>query len=94
MIGCSDILAFITRIYKTTQITASVCTGSLFLSKLRLLEGLKYTTHWEDLEALAQNPNLLVLKDAGFVENGKYITSGGIASGISMSLYLVKKILS
>ena len=94
VLGCSELMAFIARIDKTTQITASVCTGSLILSKLGLLEGLKCTTHWEDLECLAQNPNLVVLKEMDFVEDSKYITSGGIASGISMSLYLVKKTLS
>lgn len=87
-----DVLNFIKEQHSQTEIIASVCTGALILAKANLLRGLKATTHWEDLAELSKYKNIEVLSDVQFVDAGQIITSAGIASGITMSLYLVERL--
>jgi transcriptional regulator GlxA family with amidase domain len=76
------------------ELVLSVCTGALLLARAGLLDGLDATTHHGALELLGEvAPNTTVHDDARFVDNGRVITSAGIAAGIDMSLYVVAKLL-
>ncbi|MGE5397767.1 MAG: DJ-1/PfpI family protein [Chitinophagales bacterium] len=76
------------------DMVASVCTGAFLLAKAGLLKGRKATTHWAHLERLAsQYPDITVLRDIKFVDEGSIITSAGVSAGIDMSLYLVSKLV-
>jgi len=71
----------------------SVCSGSLVLAKAGLLTGLDATTHHEvlpELEVLA--PDTRIHRDKRFTDNGKILTSAGVAAGMDMSLYMVEKL--
>lgn len=71
----------------------SVCSGALILAKAGLLKGLKATTHHEvftALEALA--PETDIIRHQRFVDNGKILTSAGVAAGIDMCLYMVSRL--
>jgi len=71
---------------------ASVCTGALVLAAAGLLKSARATTHWEDLAELAErHPDLEVIAGMRWVDNGKVVTSAGIAAGIDMSLHLVAR---
>lgn len=86
------IIDWISRIADRTDYVASVCTGAFLLAEASLLSGLKVTTHWEDIDDLrACYPALTVLPSQRWVDEGKFITSGGISAGINMSLHLVEK---
>jgi transcriptional regulator GlxA family with amidase domain len=75
-------------------LVASVCTGAFILAKLGLLERRACTTHWEDIPELRRDhPDLDVLEDVPFVDQGAVVTSAGISAGIDMSLHLVGRIL-
>lgn len=72
----------------------SVCTGALLLGKAGLLNKLDATTHhgaFDELRAIS--PNINVVEDKRYVDNGKIITAGGISAGIDMSLYVVRQLL-
>ncbi|MCR9250990.1 MAG: DJ-1/PfpI family protein [bacterium] len=73
----------------------SVCTGAFVLADLGMLDGLNATTHSAGISTLKENyPNILeVKKEVRYVDNGKIITSGGVAAGIDASFYLISKIL-
>jgi transcriptional regulator GlxA family with amidase domain len=72
----------------------SVCTGALILAKAGLLDGLEATTHHGAFELLRQTaPDARVREGVRFVDEGCVITSGGIAAGIDMSLYVVARLL-
>jgi transcriptional regulator GlxA family with amidase domain len=76
-----------------TQLTASVCTGAFILAKAGLLDHKKVTTHWEDIDDLRiQFPEIKVQGDVRWVDEGRIISSGGIAAGIDMSLHLVARL--
>lgn len=87
-----SLLSWITEKAQQVEILASVCTGALLLAQAGFLKGKKATTHWMDLERLANFPEVDVQKETKYVEDGKVITSGGISAGIDMSFYLVAKL--
>jgi len=92
-LGDEATLDWIRQAYRTSTITASVCTGAFLLARAGLLDGLAATTHWEDIADLrAAAPNIDVRENVPFVEQGKVITSAGISAGIEMSLHIVARL--
>ena len=89
------VLSWIAKTAAHTQLTASVCTGVFLLAEAGVVTTQPVTTHWEDITDLkTRYPTLQVLEEQRWVEEGKLITSGGISSGIDMSLFLVSKLAS
>ena len=75
------------------QITASVCTGAFLLAKAGCIDDLTVTTHWEDTSELrSMFPQLKVIEQVRWVDEGSVVTSAGISAGIDMSLHLVEKL--
>jgi transcriptional regulator GlxA family with amidase domain len=71
----------------------SVCTGAVVYAAAGLLDGLPATTHWGSTEALGgYGKDVEVRPDERFVDTGDVITSQGVAAGIDMALYLVKRL--
>jgi putative intracellular protease/amidase len=84
------ILSWIRHAHEHSDWTTSVCTGSLLLGAAGVLDGLDATSHWLELEALADygaSPT-----GRRVVEQGKVITAAGVSSGIDMGLTLAAKI--
>jgi transcriptional regulator GlxA family with amidase domain len=74
-----------------TTWTTSVCTGSLILASAGLLHGRKATTHWlayDELRDLGAVPD-----EQRVVFDGKYVTAGGVSSGIDMALALTARLV-
>lgn len=68
----------------------SVCTGAFILGEAGLLNGKKATTHWTALDRMETTfPEVTVMRDVKFVDEGHIITSAGISAGIEMALHLV-----
>jgi transcriptional regulator GlxA family with amidase domain len=67
-----------------------VCTGSLLLGAAGLLDGLRATSHWLDLEALSAYGALATSERV--VIEGKIVTAAGVSAGIDMGLTLVARI--
>jgi transcriptional regulator GlxA family with amidase domain len=75
------------------QVTTSVCTGAFLLGKAGLLTGHNVTTHWGSIERLrASLPNVTVLENIRYVDEGNIVTSAGISAGIDMALHLVARL--
>ena len=71
----------------SAEIVASVCTGSLILAALGLLDGRPATTNWAFRDLLA--PFGVTYHRRRWVEDGDTITSAGVSAGIDMTLHLV-----
>ena len=85
-------LQWIDMMNRKTRRTASVCSGSLALAKLGLLDGKKATTHWSRIDEFRKDyPDVLWTNEAIFIRNGKIWTSAGITSGIDMALAMVEE---
>ncbi len=84
----------------TAEVTLSVCTGALVLARLGLLNGLRVTTHHENLEELAAaapgaivDPSERFHVHAPIASRGRLVVAGGISAGIDASLHLVSTLL-
>src|SRR5258706_3082712 len=81
------------RVTPTTTINASVCTGAFLLGMIGLFDGRKATTHWKSLDRMtATFPNVQVMRDVRWVDEGNVVSSAGISAGIDMSLHLVERL--
>jgi transcriptional regulator GlxA family with amidase domain len=84
----------IQRCIKMSACSMSVCSGARIFAALGYLDGIKFSTHhlvYDDVEALA--PGAIPEKKMRFCDEGKIMTSAGIAAGIDLSLYIVEKLL-
>ncbi len=62
------------------------------LAATGLLHGKKVTTHWRYTEALRKrHPELEVVPDVLYVDEGQILTSAGSAAGIDLCLHLVRR---
>jgi len=88
-----QVLSWLKAQYGKVDHVLSVCTGSNIIAESGLLNGLSATTFHRNLDDLANDfPEINVLDDQRYVDNGKIITSAGLSSGIDASLYLVSKV--
>ena len=72
----------------------SVCTGAFILAGAGLLDNQRATTHWLYLSELQRrHPKVQVVNGyPRFVNDGKFLTGGGISSGIDEALWLAGRI--
>jgi transcriptional regulator GlxA family with amidase domain len=73
------------------EIVTSTCTGALILAAAGVLEGRKATTHWAFSKQL-ERMGVEYVPDR-WVEDGKFISSAGIAAGLDMALDVVGKLV-
>jgi transcriptional regulator GlxA family with amidase domain len=70
----------------------SVCTGAFLLVGAGLTLGRRITTHHDFLDELRAMGAADVVEGARFVRDGKLVTTGGVMSGIEMSLWLTERL--
>ena len=80
------VLEWLRAVDRTSQITASVCTGALLLAAAGLLKGRRANTHWAVREQLAKFGALPV--PDRYVRDGKYACAAGVSAGIDLALAL------
>ena len=85
-------LAWIRKAAEQADVVMSVCTGAFILAGTGLLDGRKATTHHEFFDSFARKfPKVELVRGRRFVDNGKYITAGGLTSGIDAALHVVTR---
>jgi transcriptional regulator GlxA family with amidase domain len=93
LVGDAAHLDWVKHQRTTVPLLTSVCTGALVYAAAGLLAGRPATTHWADLEELAElDPTIRLRPDDRFVDDGDVITSAGISAGIDMALHLVARL--
>lgn len=84
------VLDWITAAAEPAEYVLSVCTGSLLLAGAGLLDGRRATTNKAAFEQIAaQGPRVDWVRQARWVEDGKFITSSGVSAGMDMSLHAI-----
>lgn len=81
------VLSFIRKQAAGARFVFSVCTGALLCGAAGLLQGKRATTHWTAKEVLpyfGATPS-----DERVVIDGKFVSAGGVTSGIDGSLVVV-----
>ena len=70
---------------------ASICTGAFVLAQAGLLDGRSATTYWlHSAEFRNRFPSVDLRPDVLFVEDGRFLTSAGLAAGIDLCLHIVR----
>ena len=88
----ASFIQWIQKVAGHSQQVMSVCTGAFVLGKAGLLDGRKSTTHWFTLDDFHhQFPKTTVMQGVRFVEDGKFLTTAGVSSGIDGALHIVAK---
>ncbi len=83
---------WITRQYSQGIKIASICSGSLILAKMGLLNSKRCTTHWKCIDYLKKEfPSVKVETNKLFENDANIYTSAGMTSGIDMSLSIIEE---
>jgi cyclohexyl-isocyanide hydratase len=85
-----ETVAFVRRQSKRARYVTSVCTGSLLLGAAGLLHGRRATSHWFSVPLLAAfgaKPSQKRIE-----RDGKFVTAGGVTSGIDFALWMAAKV--
>jgi transcriptional regulator GlxA family with amidase domain len=78
--------------YERGSSIASVCTGAFLLAETGLLDGKTATTHWGFTRIFNQRYPRVNLKPKRLItDEGDLFCSGGVYSGVDLSIYLVEK---
>lgn len=77
------------------ELVTSVCTGAGLLARAGLLDGLRATTNKRSFAWVeSQGPKVNWIKQARWVEDGKFATSAGVSAGIDMALAIIARLVS
>jgi transcriptional regulator GlxA family with amidase domain len=70
----------------------SICTGAFALAAAGLLDGRRATTHWRHTAELRErHPEIDLDPRVLYVDDGRVLTSAGVAAGIDLCLHLVAR---
>jgi transcriptional regulator GlxA family with amidase domain len=85
------LVAWLTGAVTRSRRIASVCSGSLLLGRIGVLDGRRATSHWVATGILAELfPKVTVEADQLYVRDGNVWTSAGVTTGMDLALALVE----
>jgi transcriptional regulator GlxA family with amidase domain len=87
------LIAFLRERAPKAEVTMSVCTGSALLAAAGLLDGRRATSNKMFFhEVTAAGPQVEWVREARWVEDGRYVTSSGVSAGIDMALAVIARL--
>ncbi|HTV33883.1 MAG TPA: GlxA family transcriptional regulator [Methylocella sp.] len=92
--ACAEpgLVAWVKDMAQRARRIVSTCTGTFLLAEAGLLKNRRVTTHWAYSDRLAAAyPSLRVDPNLIFVRDGNIYTSGGITSGVDLTLALIEE---
>lgn len=82
-----ELLQWIREASANAERVMAVCTGSVLLGMTGVLDGRRATTNKMDFtKTVPLAPNVEWVKEARWVEDGKFFTSSGVSAGMDMAL--------
>jgi transcriptional regulator GlxA family with amidase domain len=86
-------LDFLRRQAAHAEIVMTVCTGSALLARAGLLDGRRATTNKMFFAWVAeQGPKVRWVREARWVDDGKFVTSSGVSAGMDMALAVIARL--
>ena len=71
----------------------TVCTGTALFARAGVLDGRRATTNKMMFQWVAEHgPKVTWIKEARWVEDGKFVTSSGVSAGIDMALAVIGRL--
>jgi transcriptional regulator GlxA family with amidase domain len=91
-VGSEALLSFLRKSASRTRRIGGPCTGAFNLAGAGLLEGKRATTHWYYAVKMRQDhPNVKLMEDKIFINDGGIWTSAGATACIDMSLAFIEE---
>jgi transcriptional regulator GlxA family with amidase domain len=88
------VLEWLRRRAAEAEIVTCVCTGAALLARAGLLDGRRATSNKLAFKWVTeQRPAVEWIKQARWVEDGKFATSSGVSAGIDMTLAMIARIV-
>ncbi len=87
------LLEWLARRVRIAEIAMSVCTGAALLARAGVLDGRRATTNKRNFRWVAeQGPRVNWIKEARWVDDGKFVSSSGVSAGIDMALAVIARL--
>jgi transcriptional regulator GlxA family with amidase domain len=87
------ILEWLKRRSGEADLVTSVCTGAALLARAGLLDGRSATSNKLSFRwVVEQGPDVRWVRQARWVEDGRFVTSSGVSAGIDMTLSVIAKV--
>jgi len=91
-LGNQKLLEYLKKALKNQRRKVSVCTGSLFLAEIGMLNGKQATCHWLRTDyAPDRYPQVNWDLEKIYTQDGDIYTSAGISTGVDLCLHLVEQ---
>jgi transcriptional regulator GlxA family with amidase domain len=88
------LLEWLRRRAAQAEIVTSVCTGAALLARAGLLDGLRATSNKLAFKWVTeQGPAVQWVRQARWVEDGRFATSSGVSAGIDMTLAMIARLV-
>ncbi|HAP63466.1 MAG TPA: AraC family transcriptional regulator, partial [Cytophagales bacterium] len=95
MVEMQPFYQWLYQVHRLGVTFCTVCTGAFVLAASGLLNGQRATTHWDFFQDFTDRyPNVTLVPNRFFVEDGVFFSSAGITAGIDLSLHLLEKLVS
>lgn len=83
----NELMQWLREVSSNAERVMAVCTGTVLLGMTGVLDGRKATTNKLDFaKTVPLAPHVDWVKEARWVEDGKFFTSSGVSAGIDMAL--------
>jgi len=90
-LGCDTSIQWLRQLAKSQVVLGAVCTGSHVLARAGLLDGYRFTIHWENIASAREEfPHLIISPELFEIDRDRYTCAGGTAP-IDMMLYEVRQ---
>jgi putative intracellular protease/amidase len=87
------VLEWLKRRSDEAEIVTSVCTGAALLASAGLLDGRNATSNKASFGwVVEQGPVVQWVRQARWVEDGRFVTSSGVSAGIDMTLSVIARV--
>ena len=88
-----EVVQWIRQRSEAAELTTSVCTGAAMLARAGVLDCRRATTNKSAFSWVAsQGPRVEWVKQARWVEDGKFFTAAGVSAGIDMTLAAIARL--
>ncbi|MFT3997649.1 MAG: transcriptional regulator FtrA [Asticcacaulis sp.] len=88
----AELIDLIRRAYERGARIVTICSGAFVLAAAGLLKGRRATTHWKYVDYVAQTyPDVELVPDVLYIDEGQILTSAGSAAGIDLCLHLIRR---
>jgi len=86
-------LEWLTERVNRAEVAMTVCTGTALFARAGLLDGRRATSNKMVFQWVCeQGPKVQWVREARWVEDGKFVTASGVSAGIDMALAVIARV--